>query len=197
MPLRQQLYVGFAGSGAGDAFVEEEDIFAEQDTGRARVAARWRGFPYIFPASGGDDVHVYKACFWHYQFATTPKTRGWLYERAQEDWCDADLTDRHINWVASQSEEQNQTTLMKWSDTPAPGGWKIRTGNYVTLAELFYFGCFISNCTCFELYRLYLSLPIFIHKRAHSTSHTAEAQRRRNAKTLHYQEYGTWGLPKW
>ena len=150
-----------------------------------------------FPASGGDDVHVYKACFWHYQFATTRETRGWLYERSQEeDWCDADLPDRHINWVARRSEEQNQTTLRKWSDTPAPGGWNIRTGNYITLAELFYYGGYVSNCTCLDLYRLYLSLPIFIHKRAHSTSHTAEATRRRNAKTLHYQECGRWGLPK-
>ena len=152
-----------------------------------------------FPASGGDDdVHVYKPCFWHYQFATTQETRGWLYERSQEeDWCDADLPDRHINWVARRSEEQNQTTLMKWSDTPAPGGWNIRTGNYITLAELFYYGGYVSNCTCLDLYRLYLSLPIFIHKRAHSTSNTAEATRRRNAKALHYQECGRWGLPKW
>ena len=58
-----------------------------------------------FPASGGDDdVHVYKPCFWHYQFATTRETRGWLYERSQEDGCDADLTDYYINWVASPSE---------------------------------------------------------------------------------------------
>ena len=146
-----------------------------------------------FPASGGDDVHVYKACFWHYQFATTRETRRWLYGKSQEeDLCDADLRDSDINWIARRSEEQNETTLMKWSEPQAPGGqWSIRTGNYITLAELFYYGGYVSNCTCFELYRLYLSLPIFIHKRAHSTSHTAEATRRRNTKALRYQEYGT------
>ena len=63
----------------------------------------------------------------------------------------------------------------------------------ISLAELFYLGR--ANLACYDLYRLYVTLDIFIFKRFHSTSNTAGAQLRRNAKKLRYHETGRWGLP--
>ena len=71
----------------------------------------------------------------------------------------------------------------------------IRRGNYITLAELFKSVSLV--CSCFDLYRTYADLPIFIHKRHHSTSNSAKAQLRRNAKQLRFQERGRYGLPRY
>ena len=50
-------------------------------------------------------------------------------------------------------QEGNETSLLKY--IPAYGGnagkYYIAKGNFVTLAEVFRFGC--RNCTCFDLYR--------------------------------------------
>ena len=79
-------------------------------------------------------------------------------------------------------EENNETQLMKVC--PATGGrsprWLIRQGNYITLGELFAFGA--HRCSCWDLYRTYRSLEIFIHRKLHSTSGTEEAIFRQNAK---------------
>ena len=78
---------------------------------------------------------------------------------------------------------------------PASGGytWFIRQGNYITLAELFWH--YQNTLTCFDLYRFYVSLPIWIHKRLHSMSHTESGTKRRNAEKLNYLEHGFSGLP--
>ena len=114
---------------------------------------------------------------------------------------------QEITWTTE--EEANTTGLLKYvpasgedpfqppgaDPASASGGtWMIRGGNYITLAELFRFGCGI--CSCFDLYRMYVALPIFIHKRYHSQSNSAPAQKRRNAKILRNQEFGVWGLPR-
>ena len=60
-------------------------------------------------------------------------------------------------------EERNQTLLIKYDS--ASGEWLSRQGNYVSLGELFNFGKKL--CSCWDMYRTYKSLEIFIHKRAH------------------------------
>ena len=144
-----------------------------------------------FPASGGN---VANAKFWSYQFASDPEVRRWLADRDQEDFGDLNLSSREINWMMWKLEDES--TVLKRSYNPASGGyeWFIRTGNCITLAELFYFGGRI--CSCYDLCRTFLDLPIFLHKRHHSVSNTAEAQLRRNAKALRYHEGGQWSLPK-
>jgi len=41
--------------------------------------------------------------------------------------------------------------------------WGIRTGKYVTRAELFFFGA--KEITAFHLYKMYLNLDHYIHNR--------------------------------
>ena len=42
----------------------------------------------------------------------------------------------------------------------------IRSGRVVTLPEMIFLG--MKLCTCYDMYKLYMDLPIFIHKRQHS-----------------------------
>ena len=57
--------------------------------------------------------------------------------------------------------EGNETLLMRY--VPATGEWNIRRGNYITLGELFVYGA--RRCSCWDLYWIFLSLEIFIHKK--------------------------------
>ena len=115
-------------------------------------------------------------------------------KRSQEEYGHQDLTTSEINWMKRQGNENN---LLKWTSSAsggASGGWWIRKGNYITLAEMLYFGG--RTCSCFDLYRAYVSLPTFICKRYHSVSNAGGATKRRNAKGLRFQEGGQWGLPR-
>ena len=159
-------------------------ILAKHD-GEARMLSDHSWDP--FPASGGN---VRQACYWHYQFATTPRVRNYLRHRLQEHWYDADLTDYELDWIVK--EEKGETSLLKYDDDSKQ--WYIRQGNMISLAELFYLGR--ANLACYDLYRLYVTLDIFIFKRFHSTSNTAGGQLRRNAKMLRYHETGRWALPE-
>ena len=89
-----------------------------------------------------------------------------------------------------------ENTLLRWQCTSdsASDGWYIRRGNYITLAEMSFFG----SCTvsAFDLHRAYVSFPVFIFKKHHSVSHTAEAQKRRNAKSSKFSETGKQGMPR-
>ena len=64
----------------------------------------------------------------------------------------------------------------------------------MTLAETFRFGCKV--CTCFDIYRTFVHLPIFVYKRAHSSSGSEEGMKRKAAKLLRHEETGKYGLPK-
>ena len=147
----------------------------------------------VLPASGGSP---YQACYWHYQFCSEGVTRDWLYQRSLEKSWNRDLTFRDVQWLLT--KQNNQTSVLKYippvsGGTPLGGTWLIRRGNAITLSEIFEFGSL--RCSCFDLYRTYTSLPIFIYKRHHTVSHSATAQTRRNAKLLHYKEHGNYGLP--
>ena len=112
----------------------------------------------------------------------------------QEAGENEDLSLKEVQWIMR--EESNETKLMKF--VPASGGrplqqWLIRQGNYISLGELFTFGK--NLCSCWDMYRTYKSLDIFIHKRAHSRSESEAGIMRQNAKRWHHQRTGRWGLP--
>ena len=70
----------------------------------------------------------------------------------------------------------------------------LKKGNYITSVEMLHFGG--PTCSCFDIYRLYVSLPTFICKRYHSVSNSGGATKRRNARSLRFQESGQRGLPR-
>ena len=117
------------------------------------------------------------------------------HDRSQEDDSEADITWAEIRWIMQ--VVGGETKILKWLVDPASGGhcWYMKCGNYITLAELFHQG--IHLLSCYDLYRAYKSLPICTHKRFHSCSHSAEAQLKRNARLLRYNEEGKWTLRKW
>ena len=47
--------------------------------------------------------------------------------------------------------------------------FEIRSGKVVTLAQMFYYGSELS-CTAYDIYQLYMDLPIFIHKQMRQRS---------------------------
>jgi hypothetical protein len=51
-------------------------------------------------------------------------------------------------------------------------------------------------CTCFEIYRTFVHLPIFTFKKKHSVSNSAEGRQRQDAKWLQKEETGHWSLPR-
>ena len=103
--------------------------------------------------------------------------------------------ERHIPQMGRRAldllQENNETLLMKYC--PATGGrpasWQIRQGNYITLGELFVFGA--RRCSCWDLYRTYTSLDIFIRK---IVSGSEEAVCLSNAKRNPHFETGKFGL---
>ena len=91
-------------------------------------------------------------------------------------------------------EEDNETQLMTFCPATGvrPSRWLIRQGNCITLGELFVFGA--RRCSCWDLYRTYRSLEIFIHRKPHSMSGSEEAIFRQNAKRKRFQDTGRHGL---
>ena len=100
--------------------------------------------------------------------------RGWLYWR----WTSSthrfsDLRPEDVAWVLA--KEGNETTYLKF--VPAPGGdppadgqnphlhgtFYVKQGHLVTLGEMFRFAGQV--CTCFDIYRTFVHLPIFVYKR--------------------------------
>ena len=75
---------------------------------------------------------------------------------------------------------------------PATGGKSprelIRQGHYITLGELFVLGA--HRCSCWDLYRIYTSLDLFIRKKVHSVSGSEEAVCPSNAKRKRHCETG-------
>ena len=110
-----------------------------------------------FSASGGEQ---HKACYWDYQYVKNPEVRKYLYERSQETCAEEDLSHEELWWCME--KENFETSVLAWI---GPTSWLIRIGSFVSLNELFQYGNKV--CTCYDMYCLYLTLPIFIHKEAH------------------------------
>ena len=155
------------------------------------------------PLPDGVDYHL--ACFWHYQYVTTPAVRERLHKRFV-DKDESPLDDETIAWILEAGH--NRTLIFRWEPPQnhqqplalrrnpsliSQGTWYFRKGNYVTLAELFHYGQ--RHVTCYHLYRMYLSLDIYIHRRNHPTSGSGRAKKTNNAKALHYAETGSYRLP--
>ena len=113
-------------------------------------------------------------------------TRRWLYERSQETCGDEDLYDEDINWVMK--EEGNNTLLLKlYGDQ-----WFTLAGHFITLAEVFH--RYAKELNCLDIYKMWLSLPMFAHKRVHTEPNSANAQLRRNARQYQHMQTGHYGL---
>ena len=93
--------------------------------------------------------------------------------------CDDELTVSEI--IRIMEEEDYCTGLIKFG--PASGGAAtetgaiIRAGNIVTLSELFHYGS--KTLSCMDLYKMWLSLPVFAYRR-HRGIQGNGAQHRRN-----------------
>ena len=144
---------------------------------------------------------MYSPRLWHSQTLRTPRAKEWAYFNhglGQKDQRkrEAHLTQRDVQWILE--EEHDETRLIKYCPAPVSGGrprpgrWLIRQGDYITLPELFAFGAY--RCTCWDLYRTYRSLEIFIDKKPHHRSHTDHGIMRQNAKRKRYLEEGRRGL---
>ena len=95
-----------------------------------------------FPVSDGGfhpgvKTSIRQAVFWHYQFATNPQVRFWLHQRSQEHWADEELSSSEIQWMMDRQNNENTLLRYQCSLDSASGGWRIRKGNYITLAEVF------------------------------------------------------------
>ena len=66
-----------------------------------------------------------------------------------------------INWVLDQRGGQTLLIRRAGAASGAPK-FEIRSGKVVTLAEMFYYGSEV--CTAYDIYKLYMDLPIFAHK---------------------------------
>ena len=78
-----------------------------------------------------------------------------------------------------------------WS---TPARWEIRQGNIITLAELFSWGAY--RCSCWDLYRTYRSLEVFIDPKPRVRSGSENANFRDNAKRKRRMDTGRYGLPR-
>ena len=94
---------------------------------------------------------------------------------------------RHVvsSWRGNQPLAGNRCATLEAQEAPSGG-------NYITLGELFVFGA--HWCSCWDLYRTYTALRIFIHKKPHSLSNSEDAIFRANAKRSKYEKTGRWGL---
>ena len=76
------------------------------------------------------------------------------------------LTMAEVNWVLDQRGGQTLLIRRAGAASGAPAGrahnFEIRSGKVVTLAQMYYYGCDV--CTAYDIYKLYMDLPIFIHK---------------------------------
>ena len=126
-----------------------------------------------------DESIVRNPVFWSSQFARTDESERWLsYElsrRRHDQW----LTMREVDWVLAENDSRTLLIRKTCAASGAPGDseFQIRTGTVVTLAEMFYYGSGHRACTAYDIYKLYMDLPMFIHK--HRRRNAVEQETRR------------------
>ena len=110
-------------------------------------------------------THVCNPKFWSYQFASTPETRKWLYRKNPKNKLINWLSIDEVHEVLDQGEGQ---TLLIRRVRAASGAalFEVRTGRVATLAQVMFHGL-NEGCTCYDVYKFYMALPIVIHKRHH------------------------------
>ena len=135
--------------------------------GEARILGQkmWVEFPHLDP-----NFTVYHPRVWHYQFTQDQNIRDFLRSRSRSPWQERDLHPEEVCWILSR--ENNETTYIKFTSASGEpprdihdlnkGTFYFKRGFFVTLAEMFYFGCRIA--TCADIYDTYMHLPIFLYK---------------------------------
>ena len=99
--------------------------------------------------------------FWSYQFARTENTRAWLASRKDPD---ERMLLKNVHWILDESD--GRTLLIRRGHADGVAQFYIRSGTVVTLPEMMFWG--EGLCTCYDVYKLYVDLPIVIKKREHS-----------------------------
>ena len=127
-------------------------------------------------------THVCNPKFWSYQFARTGETRKWQYRKKPDNKLINGLRIGEVHWVLDQGE--GQTLLIRRVPAAAASGaalFEVRTGRVATLAQMMFHGL-NERCTCYDVYKLYMALPI-IHKRAHPETGAPSRARSKRART--------------
>ena len=148
--------------------------------------------------TGRDRRHiVYHSRFFHSQTMRTEEMRNFCFWNHGAGAKDPRFKDTYLPEETVENimrVEQNQTRLIMRAPATGgqPAGWKIRQGNYITLGELFLFG--VCKCSCWDMYRTYMSLEIVVTNKPHSTSNSPNAILRQNAKKRSHDKTGRWSL---
>ena len=105
--------------------------------------------------------------FWSCQCAPTAATREWLDQR--EDPAQR-LSWEDVEWILNEGE--GETLLIRRDraarDRAASGArFYFRTGTVVTLPEMMHHGL-AQKGTCYDVYALYMDLPVVVRKRYHA-----------------------------
>ncbi len=108
-------------------------------------------------APAARDVDVRHLAFWRPQFVKDERSRQFLSERDSKKWLGRD----GVAWVFQNNDDQTQ--VIKRYVAASGARWcMIRRGTAVTLAQMYYHGCKL--CTAFDIYKLYMDLPILIRE---------------------------------
>ena len=159
-----------------DAADYAKNVLQLQDGEARLLRSEWAPFE-TETHDGDDEVSPLHPRFWHHQFAMGWRTR----EQLRRDEAFATPGQRHhmpeceVLQILARDKETGALML-----DCASGQWQIRQGNFITLSEAFWFGKEL--CSCYDIYRWYLTLPVWIQKRVHSMSTNPEGLERRVAK---------------
>ncbi|CAK0846652.1 unnamed protein product, partial [Prorocentrum cordatum] len=161
----------------------------EKHSGEARHwgGRGWRDVPSEFVD------HLCRVRFWHRQCATSEKARDYLaWKNAGRDTGFLPLAE--MKWILGVDGGEAEL-LKRVEDDSASGETRcIRTGQFVTLAEMFSYGRRL--CSCHFPRTLHLRQPMLATRTGHSESQTAGATPKKNDRRLRYQETGRRGLPR-
>ena len=111
------------------------------------------------------DIDVRDIAFWHQQFVEDEKSREWLADRPPEM---KQLSWNNVDWVLRQNKNQTlliRRTSVDSASTTRRWQYDIRRGTAVTLAQMYFVGQDL--CTAFDIYKLYVDLPVFIRRVSH------------------------------
>ena len=99
-----------------------------------------------------------------------PEAREYMHWRKTSKYKLDDFRTEDVKWVLAREgiPDPKGSTAAGEDRHLRDGTFYFRKGNLVTLAEMFRFGSEV--CTCFDIYRTFVHLPIFAYKRAHSSS---------------------------
>ena len=128
-------------------------------------------------------THVCNPKFWSYQFARTGETRKWQYRKKPDNKLINGLRIGEVHWVLDQGE--GQTLLIRRVPAAAASGaalFEVRTGRVATLAQMMFHGL-NERCTCYDVYKFYMALPIVVHKRHHPQT-SVRSRPRKMARTV-------------